>query len=58
MLVFGFSIDDFRNLVLCSEHYRSVQFPESFTISDDFDLVSNKAVLKFDATLFEGMNDY
>ncbi|MGV3344832.1 hypothetical protein ACGVWS_03480 [Enterobacteriaceae bacterium LUAb1] len=58
MLVFGFSIDDFRNLIFRSGLYRSVQFPELFTISDDLDLVSNKAVLKFDAALFEGMNGY
>lgn len=58
MLVFEFSIDDFINLVFNSKPYRSLQFPESFTTSDDLDPVSNKAVLKFDEILFEGMNDY
>ena len=58
MLVFEFSIDDFINLVFNSKRYRSLKFPESFTTSDDLDPVSNKAVLKFDEILFEGMNDY
>jgi len=58
MLVFGFSIDDFRNLILQSELYRTLQFPESFPISDGLDPVTNKAILKFDESLFEGMNGY
>jgi hypothetical protein len=58
MLVFGFSIDDFRNLILQSELYRTLQFPESFPIGDGLDPVTNKAILKFDESLFEGMNGY
>lgn len=58
MLVFGFSVDDFRNLVVASTLYRSLQFPESFTIGDELDPVNRKAILKFDASLFERMNDY
>ncbi|MGL4725390.1 MAG: hypothetical protein ACRCWW_12935 [Scandinavium sp.] len=58
MLVFGFSIDDFRNLVLNSALYRSLQFPESFPIGDGLDPITNKAILKFDESLFEGMNGY
>lgn len=58
MLVFGFSIDDFRHLVLHSGLYRSLQFPESFTISDRLDPVTNKVILKFNESLFEGMNEY
>lgn len=58
MLVFGFSIDDFRHLVLHSRLYRSLHFPESFPISDGLDVVSNKAILKFNQTLFEAMNKY
>ncbi len=58
MLVFGFSIDDFRNLILQTELYRTLQFPESFPIGEGLDPVTNKAILKFDKSLFEGMNDY
>ncbi|HBY9539977.1 TPA: hypothetical protein MJA15_002336 [Klebsiella aerogenes] len=58
MIVFGYSIDDFRNLVLYTELYRSVQFPESFPIGEGLDPVNNKAVLQFDTSNFEYMNDY
>jgi len=58
MLVFGFSIDDFRNLILHSELYRTLQFPESFPVGDGLDPVTNKAILKFDESLFEGVNGY
>lgn len=58
MLVFGFSIDDFRHLVLHSELYRSLQFPESFPINDGLDPVSNKTILKFNGAFFERMNEY
>jgi len=58
MLVFGFSTDDFRHLVLNSGLYRSLHFPESFPISDGLDLVSNKVILNFNRTLFEAMNRY
>lgn len=58
MLVFGFSIDDFRNLIFHSELYRTLQFPESFPISDGLDPLTNKAILKFDESFFEGMNGY
>ncbi|HAV1787546.1 TPA: hypothetical protein JG904_001544 [Enterobacter hormaechei subsp. xiangfangensis] len=58
MLVFGFSIDDFRNLVIHSDLYRSLQFFESFPIGDGLDPVTNKAILKFDERLFEEMNGY
>lgn len=58
MLVFGFSIDAFRNLILQTELYRTLQFPESFPIGEGLDPVTNKAILKFDKSLFEGMNGY
>jgi len=58
MLVFGFSIDDFRNLILQSDLYRTLQFPESFPIGDGLDPITNKVILKFDESLFEGMNGY
>ncbi|MFK3660151.1 hypothetical protein ACI2I2_06455 [Scandinavium sp. NPDC088450] len=58
MLVFGFSIDDFRHLILHSNLYRSLQFPESFPIGDGLDPITNKAILKFNESFFEGMNDY
>lgn len=58
MLVFGFSVDDFRSLALTSNLYRSLQFPETFAIGDGLDPENNKAILKFDESLFEGMNDY
>lgn len=58
MLISGFSIDDFRNLVLHSNLCRSLQFPEVFTIGEGLDPVSNKVILKFDESLFAGMNDY
>ncbi|MGX5028372.1 hypothetical protein ACWKYF_15735 [Enterobacter asburiae] len=58
MLVFGFSIDDFRNLILQSDLYRTLQFPESFPIGDGLDPITNKVILKFNESLFEGMNGY
>ncbi|HDT1374824.1 TPA: hypothetical protein QHS37_000116 [Enterobacter hormaechei subsp. xiangfangensis] len=58
MLVFGFSIDNFRNLVSTSKLYRTLQFPESFPIGDGLDPVTNKVILKFDESMFEGMNGY
>jgi hypothetical protein len=58
MLVFGFSVDDFRSLIPTPNLYRSLQFPEPFTIGDGLDPVNNKAILQFDESLFEGMNDY
>jgi len=58
MLVFGFSIDDFRNLVSHSGLYRTLQFAESFPIGDGLDPKSNKAILKFEESMFEGMNGY
>lgn len=58
MIVFGYSIDDFRNLVLYTELYRSVQFPEPFPIGEGLDPVSNKAILQLDTSNFEYMNDY
>ncbi|MFB6327440.1 hypothetical protein ACE8EZ_15270 [Pantoea deleyi] len=58
MLVFGFSIDDFRNLILQSDLYHTLQFPESFPIGDGLNPITNKVTLKFDESLFEGMNGY
>lgn len=58
MLVFGFSVDSFRNLVLNTNLYRSLQFPESFPIDDDLDPKGHKAVLKFDEEHFMAINDY
>ncbi|SFT52586.1 hypothetical protein SAMN05192562_101674 [Kosakonia arachidis] len=58
MLVFGFSIGDFRNLVLHTDLYRTLQFHGSFPIGDGLDSVTNKITLKFDEFLFEGTNNY
>ena len=58
MIVFGYSLDDFRNLELYTDLYRSLQFPESFPISDGLDPVNNKVILNFDTSNFEYMNDY
>lgn len=58
MLAFGFTIDDFRHLVLHSALYRSLQFPETFLISDGLNPVSNQAILKFNESLFDEMNKY
>ncbi|MBJ9119782.1 hypothetical protein I5466_03070 [Citrobacter koseri] len=58
MIVFGYSIDDFRNLELYTDLYRSLQFPDSFPISEGLDPVNNKVILNFGTSNFEYMNDY
>lgn len=58
MLVFGFSIDAFRNLILHSDLYRTLQFHESFPIGEGLDPVKNKVILKFAESLFEEMDSY
>jgi hypothetical protein len=58
MLIFGFSIDDFRCLIHKSNSYCSVQYSVEFSIDDDLDPTDNYAIMKFSDQFFEGMNRY